>query len=135
MDSEAINPTKGAAIRPTKASGPSRSPAASPPVQNANPTPDDTVSLSPAAKEALKTSTPTPVNVYGPKVEAADLNIDRSRKIQVTDDNEVVLKIVDNKTREVIKQIPSEEEVDLKQALRDSAENIATENNPTEDLI
>lgn len=135
MDSEAINSAKGADIRPTKAPASSGKPAASAPVQNANPTPDDTVSLSPAAKEALKTSVPTPANVEGPKVETADLNIDKSRKIQVTDDNEVVLKIVDNKTREVIKQIPSEEEVDLKRALRDSAENITPENNPTEDLI
>lgn len=133
MDSEAINPAKGTDIRPTKAPGSSGKSAA--PAQNATPTPDDTVSLSPAAKEALKTSAPTSTTVEGPKNETADLNIDKSRKIQVTDHNEVVLKIVDNKTREVIKQIPSEEEVDLKQALRDNAENIASENNPTEKLI
>jgi FlaG protein len=135
MDSEAINPVKGTDIRPTKAPASSGKSAVSTPVQNANPTPDDTVSLSPAAKEALKTSEPTPVAVEGPKNETADLNIDKSRKIQVTDRNEVVLKIVDNKTREVVKQIPSEEEVELKRALRENAENITNENNPTEDLI
>jgi len=135
MDSEAINSTKGAAIRPTKSPASSGNPAASAPVQNANPAPNDTVSLSPAAKEALKTSASTPANVEGPKNESADLSIDESRKIQVTDDNEVVLKIVDNKTREVVKQIPSEEAVELKRAIRDSAETIAPEHNPTEDLI
>ncbi len=135
MDSEAINPAKGVNIRPAKAPASSEKPAASAPVQNANPTPDDTVSLSPAAKEALRTSAPTPTNVEGPKVETANVNIDNSRKIQVTDDHEMILKIVDNKTREVVKQIPSEEAVELKRAIRDSAENISNENNPTEDLI
>jgi len=135
MDSEAINPTKGADIRPTKTPASSGKPVVSAPVQNANPIPDDTVSLSPAAKEALKTSAPTSTPVEGPKNDTVGPDTDNSRKIQVTDRNEVILKIVDNQTREVVKQIPSEEEVGLKRALRDNAENIAKENNPTEELI
>lgn len=133
MDSEAINPAKGADIRPVKppaSSGKPVTPAA--PKGDANSAPDDTVSLSPAAKQALETSTPT--NVEGAKIETAGPNIDKSRKLQVTDGHDVVLKIVDNKTREVVKQIPSEEAVQLKNAIRDNIENITSENNPTEKL-
>ncbi len=61
--------------------------------------------------------------------------MENSRKISLTDSNDVVLKIVDNETREVIKQIPSEDELHLKNAIRDGVENIAPKNNSTEELI
>ena len=70
-----------------------------------------------------------------PQSGSGDLIADNSRKFSVTDGNDVVLKIVDNKTREVVKQIPSEEELQLKSAIRDGIENISSENNPTEELI
>jgi len=133
MDSEAINPAKRADTRPAKPPAPSAKPVASAPVQNANPAPDDTVSLSPAAKEALETS--APATAKGSGNATASSGSENSRKLQVTEGHEVVLKIVDNKTREVVKQIPSEEAVQLKSAIRDNIENITSENKPTDELV
>lgn len=135
MDSDAINPAKGPDIRPVKPPASSGKPTASAPVGGAKSAPDDTVSLSPAGKQALETSAPTPENVEGLKNQSADPGNNNSRKYQVTEGHDVILKIVDNKTREVVKQIPSEEEIRLKNAIRNSVEDISTENNPTEDLI
>ena len=59
----------------------------------------------------------------------------RKSQFSVTEANDVVLKIVDNETQEVIKQIPSEEELDLRNAIRDGVERIAPKDNPTEKLI
>ncbi|GJL78946.1 MAG: hypothetical protein NPINA01_19350 [Nitrospinaceae bacterium] len=135
MDSEAINPAKGSDIRaakPRESSGKSGPPAPQVEVKSA---PDDTVSLSPAAKEALESSAPEARSAPGAKNATTDINVDKSRKLQVTESNDVVLKIVDNKTREVVKQIPSEEEVQLKNAIRDGIEDISPESKPTEDLI
>ena len=128
MDSETINPVKGTNIRPVKLPTSSGKSYASTPVGDANPAPDDTVSLSPAGKQALETPAPNPTNVDAP-------NNGESRKLQITEGNNIVLKIVDNKTREVVKQIPSEEEIRLKTAIRSGIEDNSTENNPTEDLI
>lgn len=135
MDNEAINPVKGPDIRAAKPPASSGKSVPSAPVADVKAAPDDTVSLSPAAKEALESSAPEAPGTQNPKNETADLNGDNSRKLQVTEGNDVVLKIVDNKTREVVKQIPSEEAVQLKNAIRNGIEDISTESNPTQDLI
>lgn len=134
MDNEAINPAKGPSVQASKPKTPSENPAPSAPPADVNPASDDTVSLSPAAKEALEDSTPEIRDVRNPKSETADPNLDKSRELQVTDSNEVILKIIDKKTREVVKQIPSEEEIQLKNAIRDGIEHISTETNPIQDL-
>ena len=46
------------------------------------------------------------------------------RKFLVTDDNDVVLKVIDSKTQKVVKSIPSEEQMDLKVAIRDGVGKI-----------
>jgi len=145
MDSSSINPVKGPDIQTAKPSAPSAQPVASPPKAEVQAAPKDTVSLSPAAKNALESSAPevareaSPENVVQqtdrPKAKSGDAGLENSRQLSVTDANDVVLKIVDNKTREVIKQIPSEEELQLKTAIRNGVENIAPKNNSTEDLI
>ena len=135
MDSEAINPAKGPDIQAPKPKASSANPAPSAPKADAKPVSDDTVSLSPAAKEALESSAPEVRDTPNPKNTGGDVNIDKSRELQVTDNNDVILKIVDKNTREVVKQIPSEEEVQLKTAIRNGIEDISTETNPTQDLI
>lgn len=150
MDSSAINPAKGPEIQTSKPPASSGKSVSSPPKVEVKATAKDTVSLSSAAKSALESGTPevtqevspaqaSPVNTV-PEAdrstsESGDLGLDKSRQLSVTDANDVVLKIVDKQTKEVVKQIPSEEELQLKNAVRDGVENISPKNNPTEDLI
>jgi uncharacterized FlaG/YvyC family protein len=151
MDSSSINPVKGPDIQTAKPSAPSAQPVTSPPKTEEKAAPNDTVSLSPAAKNALESSAPpdtareasspvaSPEKVVQkadrPEIKSGDAGLENSRQLSLTDANDVVLKIVDNETREVIKQIPSEEELQLKSAIRNGVENIAPENNSTEELI
>ena len=46
------------------------------------------------------------------------------RKFSVTDDNDVVLQVIDSKTQKVIKSVPSEEEMQLRNAIRDGVSKI-----------
>ncbi len=46
------------------------------------------------------------------------------RKIDITEDNQVVVKIVDGQTQKVVRQIPREEEVRLKQAMQESLDDL-----------
>ena len=46
------------------------------------------------------------------------------RKFSVTDDNDVVLQVVDPKTQKVVRSIPSEEAMQLKNAIRDGISEI-----------
>ena len=49
------------------------------------------------------------------------------RKIDVTDDNQVVVKIVDGQTQKVVRQIPKEEEMRLKQAIQENLDNLSAD--------
>jgi hypothetical protein len=46
------------------------------------------------------------------------------RKIDITDDNQVVVKIVDGQTQKVVRQIPREEEMRLKQAMKENLDDL-----------
>ena len=70
-----------------------------------------------------------------PESRNGNLIADNSSQFSITDAHEVVLKIIDNKTQEVVKQIPSEDELKLKSAIRDGVEAIVSKNNSTEKLI
>ena len=72
---------------------------------------NDTVSLSQRGQAAV--SQPIQSNNAGPT--GSEL-----RKIDVTDSNQIIVKIVDGKTQKVVRQIPKEEEVRLKQAIQDN---------------
>jgi hypothetical protein len=74
-------------------------------------TQNDTVSLSQRGQAAV--SQPLPSRNGGPT--GSEL-----RKIDVTDDNQIVVKILDGQTQEVVRQIPKEEEVRLKQAIQEN---------------
>jgi len=150
MDNASINPVRGPDVQTAKPQASSGKSASAKPGVEGEAAPKDTVTLSPAGKNALERGVPVatqdgfsrqppPANASGdggrPENGNADPNADNSRKFSVTDGNDVVLKIIDNKTREVIKQIPSEEELQLKTAIREGVEKISSENNPTEELI
>ena len=85
---------------------------------------EDTVTISSQSKEALS----RPVQVENPpennKV-AQDSGVsDKQTNLSVTDHNDVVMRVVDKDTQEVVKQIPTEEQLDLKNALRDIVDDI-----------
>lgn len=46
------------------------------------------------------------------------------RKFSVTDDNDVVLQVIDPKTQKVVKSVPTEEQIQLKNAVRDGISSI-----------
>ena len=128
MDSASINPVRGPDVQTAKPQASSGKSVPAKPAVEGESAPKDTVTLSPAGKNALDGGQTENGN--------GDVNAGNSRKFSVTDANDVVLKIVDNKTKEVVKQIPTEEELHLKTAIRDGVENISSdENNPTDELI
>ncbi len=46
------------------------------------------------------------------------------RKVDVTDGNKVIVKIIDGRTQEVVRQVPEAEEVRLKQAIQENVANL-----------
>ncbi|PIR00776.1 MAG: hypothetical protein COV66_04960 [Nitrospinae bacterium CG11_big_fil_rev_8_21_14_0_20_45_15] len=79
----------------------------------------DSVTVSLAGKQALANG------VTGTGNNPADATASASqRKLSVTEDNRVVLKIVDGQTQKVVRQIPDEEIVRLRDAVQRSLENL-----------
>ena len=56
------------------------------------------------------------------------------RKVDVMDNNQVVIKILDSETQKVVRQIPKEEEVRLKQAMQENLENMADSSGTNQNL-
>ena len=56
------------------------------------------------------------------------------RKIDVTDDNQIIVKIVDGKTQKVVRQIPPEEVVSLKQAIQENLDVLADDSGGNENI-
>jgi uncharacterized FlaG/YvyC family protein len=74
---------------------------------------DDKVDLSSKAKVLVE-------NKNG--VQASTNN--EQKKFSVTDDNDVVIQVIDPKTQQVVKSIPTEEQIQLKNAVRDGINDI-----------
>ena len=49
------------------------------------------------------------------------------RKIDVTDDHKVIIKVVDSETNKVVRQIPKEEEMRLKQAIQENLDDLTND--------
>ena len=49
---------------------------------------------------------------------------DKQKKFLVTDGNDVVIQVIDPKTQQVVKSIPTEEQIQLKNAVRDGINDI-----------
>ena len=56
------------------------------------------------------------------------------RKIDVTDNNQIIVKIVDGQTQKVVRQIPKEEEVRLKQAIQENLDIFVDDTGGNENL-
>ena len=109
MDSQAIGPVEKNSIQVDRklSSEGSKVPSGGSTAGQQN----DTVSLSQRGQAAG--SQPIQSNNAGPT--GSEL-----RKIDVTDNNQILVKIVDGQTQKVVRQIPKEEEVRLKQAIQEN---------------
>ena len=85
------------------------------PSKTSNPAAEDTVSLSKEGQDlALRKVEPSSDSSLGSE----------QREFSVTENNDVVLKVIDSKTQKVVKSVPSEEQLELKNAIRNELENI-----------
>lgn len=151
MDGNEINGVNKPAVQANTASTSSASTsggsASSPGLSIPSPIPQnsgvDTVSLSSQGKIALENAEKTSSSVAEPKtnieikspLEQSQRNSsDLNRQFSTTEDNQVVLKIIDRETQEVIKQIPPEDEIKLKEAIRQVVQDFQTSNQSTETI-
>jgi len=118
MDTQSVNPdVVSTPARNTKTSQQARKPS------SGNPVPEeqvkDTVTVSSAGKQALAGG------VSEVERKSADTGAPvNQRKLSVTDDNEVIVQIVDGETQQVVRQIPDEDIVRLRDAMQESLENL-----------
>jgi len=87
--------------------------------------PNDTVALSQRGQAAVSQSL---------KSNNSGQTGSELRKIDVTDNNQVVVKIVDGKTQKVVRQIPPEEVVSLKQAIQENLDVLADDSGGNENI-
>jgi uncharacterized FlaG/YvyC family protein len=113
MDTAAVNSTGNSPIQTPKTQLPSSS-SESEAIQTFEPKAiDDKVDLSSKAKVLVE-------NKKG--VQTSTNN--EHKKFSVTDNNDVVIQIIDQKTHKVVKSIPTEEQMQLKNAVRDGINDI-----------
>ena len=113
MDTEAVNSAGNPTVPPPKKQSSSSSSEhiavpSSGPKQS-----EDSVDLSKNAKALAEVSTGVSLS-----------SINKQKKYSMTDGNDVVIQVIDPKTQEVVKSIPSEEEIQLKNAIRDGINDI-----------
>ena len=113
MDTPAVNSAGIPPVRPPKTQ-PSSSSSGSKSVQTSETKGlDDKVDLSSKAK----------VLVENKKGVQTSMN-NEHKKFSVTDNNDVVIQVIDEKTHKVVKSIPTEEQIQLKNAVRDGINDI-----------
>ena len=76
----------------------------------------DTVSLSQDAKDLAQQD-----KASSSKTTSAGIE---QRKLSVTDNNDVVLEVIDQQTQKVVRTVPSEEQLELRDAIRDELDKI-----------
>jgi uncharacterized FlaG/YvyC family protein len=113
MDTPAVNSAGIPPVGPPKTQ-PSSSSSGSKSVQTSETKGlDDQVDLSSKAK----------VLVENKKGVQTSMN-NEHKKFSVTDDNDVVIQVIDEKTQKVVKSIPTKEQIQLKNAVRDGINDI-----------
>ena len=76
----------------------------------------DTVNLSQEAQSLAQQD-----KASSSKTTSADI---KERKLSVTDDNDVVLEVIDPQTHKVVRTVPSEEQLELRDAIRDELDKV-----------
>ena len=113
MDTQAVNSARNPiAPKPKPTASSPRSVAES----SSAPSGVDTVDLS---KESQSLAQPEKVS----SSTAASAGSEQ-RKFSVTDNNDVVLEVIDPQTQKVIRTVPSEEQLELRDAIRDELDKI-----------
>ena len=85
------------------------------PSKTSNPLAEDTVSLSKEGQDLAMRQVETSSNsAFGSE----------QRKFSVTENNDIVFKVIDSKTQEVVKSVPSEDQLELKDAILNELDNI-----------
>jgi len=113
MDTQAVNSAGNPKIPPPKAQSSSSSSGSKAVTTSEPKATEDSVDLSPEAKALVKSN----------KGGNTSSNSEQ-RKFSVTDDNDVVLQVIDPKTQKVVKSVPTEEQIQLKNAVRDGISSI-----------
>ena len=107
MDTQAVNSTGNpTAPKPKPTASSPRSAAES----SSAPT-GDTVSLSQDAQDLAQQD-----KTLSSKTTSSGIE---QRKLSVTDNNDVVLEVIDQQTQKVVRSVPSEEQLELRDAIRD----------------
>lgn len=113
MDTQAVNSAGNPAVQPPKTQSSSSGAKSN---SNSAPAPkptEDSVDLSSTAQNLQETG-------KGGQASAGS----EQRKFDVTDNNDVVLKVIDPDTQKVVKTVPSEEQIQLRNAIRDGVDEI-----------
>ena len=113
MDTPAVNSAGIPPIRPSKAQSSSSSSGSKSVQTSETKGLDDKVDLSSKAKVLVE-------NKNG--VQTSSNN--EQKRFSVTDNNDVVIQVIDPKTQKVVKSIPTEEQIQLKNAVRDGINDI-----------
>jgi len=123
MDSQAIGPVEKNSIQVSRklSSEGSKVPSGGSTTGQQN----DTVSLSQRGQAAVSQRIQS--NNAGPT--GSEL-----RKIDVTDNNQIIVKIVDGQTQKVVRQIPKEEELRLKQAIQENLDSLVDDSGGNENI-
>jgi hypothetical protein len=112
MDTQAVNSVGNpTAPKPKPIASSSRSAAGSSPAPTG-----DKVNLSQEAQSLAQ-----PDNASSNKTASAGIE---QRKFSVTDSNDVVLEVIDPQTQEVVRTVPSEEQLELRDAIRNELDKI-----------
>jgi uncharacterized FlaG/YvyC family protein len=113
MDTPAVNSAGNPSALLPKSKSPSSN-SGSEVVQTSEPKAlEDKVDLSSNVRNLVKSK----------KTSQASTN-NEQRKFSVTDENDVVIQVIDPKTHKVVKSIPTEEEIQLKNAIRNGIDEI-----------
>jgi len=113
MDIQAVNSAGNPKVPPPKTQTSSSSSGSKAVSTSETKASEDSVTLSTKAKALVESSSGG----------QASSNSEQ-RKFSVTDDNDVVLQVIDPKTQKVVKSVPSEEQMQLKNAIRDGVSEI-----------
>jgi uncharacterized FlaG/YvyC family protein len=76
----------------------------------------DKVSLSETAQSLVQRD--------GASADTTNYASSEQRKFSVTDNNDVVLEVIDPQTQEVVRTVPSEEELELRDAIRNELDKV-----------
>jgi uncharacterized FlaG/YvyC family protein len=112
MDTQAVNNARNSTAQKLKSTNPS-----SPATDKSSSAPtEDIVSLSQDAQTRVQRNKASSSKI-------TTTNIDQ-RKISVTDNNDIVFEVIDSQTQKVIRTVPSEEQLKLRDAIQDELEKM-----------